>query len=191
MGEGVHNPSFRRGTDGGAGSSVQRSSPLNPRKTYLLCLRWAPSWAAGGALTFVHISSHFALRHSFVSGVARGRYHTPDGSLHLVYVCHSFGLAYLAQNFHFISVMMQHEAIFIAVQILRQLNPTKNAPNTSTHRQCQRVCVCVCVCARTCACTSTCAYLHTSKYTWTYIRVYIYLFSTGVSIGKQIRETDR
>ena len=29
---------------------------------------WAPSWAAGGTLTLVHLPSHFVLRHSFVSG---------------------------------------------------------------------------------------------------------------------------
>ena len=34
---------------------------LTPHVTYLLCLRVGPSWAAGGALTFVHFSSHVAL----------------------------------------------------------------------------------------------------------------------------------
>ena len=45
---------------------------------------WAPLWAAGGALTFVHFAFHFVLRHSFASDVARGRNLTLDGSSHLV-----------------------------------------------------------------------------------------------------------
>ena len=70
-----------QGDGGVAGGSVHRS---NPGKRTCIACAWAPLWAAGGALTFVHFSFHFVLRHSFVSDVARGRNLTPDGSSHLV-----------------------------------------------------------------------------------------------------------
>ena len=63
---------------------LPKLSPCNPGKRTCVACAWAPLWAAGGALTFVHFSFHFVLRHTLVSDVARGRNLTPDGSSHLV-----------------------------------------------------------------------------------------------------------
>ena len=65
--------------DGGVAGELR---PCNPGKRTCIACAWAPLWAAGGALTFVLLSSHFVLRHSFVSDVARGRNLTLDGSSH-------------------------------------------------------------------------------------------------------------
>ena len=73
-----------RGTEGLQGAPSTEALPCNPGKRTCIACAWAPLWAAGGALTFVHFSFHFVLRHSFVSDVARGRNLTPDGSSHLV-----------------------------------------------------------------------------------------------------------
>ena len=59
------------GAEGVQESSVERSSPLHPRKTYLPCLRLGPVLGSGRGLAFVHFSSHFVLLHSCVSDVAR------------------------------------------------------------------------------------------------------------------------
>ena len=96
-------PIFMQGDGGGAGElRPTKLSPAPQVNVPALPAPGAPSWAAGGARIFVHPSFHFMLRHSFVSDVARGRNLTPDGSFHCVFVCHSFGLAYLAQNLHVI-----------------------------------------------------------------------------------------
>ena len=78
-------PIFLQG-DGGVAGELRptKLSPATLGKRTCIACAWAPSWAAGGALIFVHLSSHFVLRHSFVSDVARGRNLTPDGSSHVV-----------------------------------------------------------------------------------------------------------
>ena len=75
-----------RGTEGLQGSSVHRSSPLQPRRTYLHRLRLGGprcGQLAGHSLSFA-FAFQFVLSHSFASDVARGRNLTPDGSSHLV-----------------------------------------------------------------------------------------------------------
>ena len=68
------------GQRGCRGAPSNEALPCNPGKRTCITCAWAPLWAAGGALTFVLLSSHFVLRHSFVSDVARGRNLTLDGS---------------------------------------------------------------------------------------------------------------
>ena len=57
---------------------------LTPQVTYLRRSAPGPRRGQLATLTLVHLPSHFVLRHSFVSDVARGRNLTPDGSSHLV-----------------------------------------------------------------------------------------------------------
>ena len=57
----------------GDGGPSNEALPCNPGKRTCIACAWAPLWAASGALTFVLLSSHFVLRHSFVSDVAEGR----------------------------------------------------------------------------------------------------------------------
>ena len=52
---------YSRGAEEVRGGSAQRSSPSHLRFRTCFACAWAPSWAAGGALTFVHVSSHYAL----------------------------------------------------------------------------------------------------------------------------------
>ena len=56
----------------GDGGPSNEALPCNPGKRTCIACAWAPLWAASGALTFVLLSSHFVLRHSFVSDVAKG-----------------------------------------------------------------------------------------------------------------------
>ena len=122
-------------------------------------------WPAGGARTFVHLSSHFVLRHSSVSGVARGRNHTR--SFHLVFVCHSFGLAYLAQNFHFMSAMTHQGArtfVIIITNVIKfHHGATKICPKVHPPLyRCEGVCLCLCVgvCLSVSLSVSLCVCIH-------------------------------
>ena len=72
MREGAHHPSLG-GRRGCRGAPSNEALPCTLGKRTCIACAWAPSWAAGGALIFVHPSSHFMLRHSFVSDVERGR----------------------------------------------------------------------------------------------------------------------
>ena len=100
-------PTQFHGVAGGrreCGGAPPNEAPPTLQVTYLH--RSAPGpcsgQLAGPSLSLIfHLI--FVLRHSFVSGVARGRNHTPHGSSHLVFVCHSCGLAYVVQklSFHF------------------------------------------------------------------------------------------
>ena len=94
----LSDPFSRQGDGGGAGEPpVQRSLPLHPRQTYLLCLRLGP---VVGSWRGTHLRSSFiSFRATSFLCVWRsmGRQLTPDGSSHL-FRCHSFGLAYMAPN---------------------------------------------------------------------------------------------
>ena len=62
---------FAGGWRGCRGAPSTEALPCNPGKRTSIACAWAPLWAAGVALTSVHFSSHFVLRHSFVSDIAR------------------------------------------------------------------------------------------------------------------------
>ena len=62
---------FAGGRRGCRGAPSTEALPCNPGKRTSIACAWAPLWAAGVALTSVHFSSHFVLRHSFVSDIAR------------------------------------------------------------------------------------------------------------------------
>ena len=100
----LSDPFSRQGDEGGAGEL--RPTKLSPctlgKRTCFACV-WAPSWAAGEALTFVHLSAHFVLRHSSVCGVARGKNLTPGGSYHLFRMpflwCDIHGTKFMSSSF--------------------------------------------------------------------------------------------
>ena len=91
---------FAGGRRGCRGAPSNEALPCTPGKRTCIACAWAPSRAAGGALIFVHHSSHFVLRHSFVSDVARGRNLTPDGSSH--FVLHAILNVWHTWDLHFI-----------------------------------------------------------------------------------------
>ena len=62
---------FAGGRRGCRGAPSTEALPCNPGKRTSIACAWAPLWAAGVALTSVDFSSHFVLRHSFVSDIAR------------------------------------------------------------------------------------------------------------------------
>ena len=118
------------------------------KRTCFACV-WAPSWAAGGALTFVHLSSHFVLRRSSVRGVA-GAETLPLTDHITFFVCHSFGVTYMAPNSchprfhhhhqHHLSMICPLGvvlSVFLRISTCR----TKNSVCVRA-----RVCVCVWVC---------------------------------------------
>ena len=133
---------------------MQGSPPSNEafpctlgKRTCFACA-WAPSWAAGGALTFVHLSSHFVLCHSFVSGVARGRQLTPDGSSHL------FRMPFLWSGIHgtkFVSSSFLSPSSASSVHDLSSWSGPVSLPSHQ-HVPNQKLCVCARVCVCVCGC---------------------------------------
>ena len=100
------------------GAPSNEALPCAPGKRTCIACAWAPSWAAGGALIFVHLSSHFVLRHSLVSGAARGRNLTLYGSSHSVLFCMPFLRSGVLGTKTFISFSF---FIIIIIHIILQL----------------------------------------------------------------------
>ena len=132
-------------------------SPAPSEKVPELVCALAPSWAAGETL----ILAHFSFQH-FISGYVipsclKEREPTPDGSSHLVFVCHSFGLAYLAQNYHLIFVF-----IIITINIIMfsfnctPPHPTLLSPVPGCVGVCGGVWGCVGVCGGVWGCVGLC-----------------------------------
>ena len=110
-------PTTLQGGRGGVGGLCPPKLLPIPQETYLLVCAWAPLWAAGGTFIAFILISLRATSFLRVWRSSRGRNFTPEGSSHLVFVCHSCGLAHMAKNFL-----------------------------TSTLSQSQCVCVCICAC---------------------------------------------
>ena len=104
MRSGVHNSLFScRGTEGLQGGSVQRSSPLQPRKAYLHHLRLGP---VVGSWRGTHLRSPFiSFRATSLLCVwrSKGQKPYPWRIIWFRFACHSWCLACVAQNFHLIS----------------------------------------------------------------------------------------
>ena len=101
---------FCRGTEGVQGSSVQRSSPLRPRKTYLHCLRLGP---VVGSWRGTHLRSSFiSFRATSFLGVWRSKGPKPHPLriISFCFVLYAIPAVWRTwyQNFHFIFVFHYH-----------------------------------------------------------------------------------
>ena len=147
MGQRGHAPthvvfSFRRG------APFNEALPYTPEKRACSARPWIPAQIMSWGASFSS-SSHFVLHHSIVSGISRGRNHTPDRSSHLVLCC-------------FVCCSSVSGILGTKVFISSSFSSSSTSSCYIVNHECDhpfRKSVCVCMCLSVCVCVYVCMYV--------------------------------